>query len=163
MIADDFVGTLETPEGLQKQIENALEYTRRWRMTTNVKQCIVVVCNEDNMNPVNFSWRWEDQLPIVDQYTYLGVEISKYCSWDTHIANVPGKGKTHAGKMNAILTDSRLDTKVKRCILMNVIVPNLEYSGKTWGGNAKFVKQLEAVRMTAAETILECSSIRRVE
>ena len=28
MFADDFVGISETPEGLQKKIEKALEYTR---------------------------------------------------------------------------------------------------------------------------------------
>ena len=33
MFADDFVGIPETPEGLQKQIGKALEYTRRWRVT----------------------------------------------------------------------------------------------------------------------------------
>ena len=37
MFADYFVGISETPEGLQKQIEKALEYTRKWRVTANVK------------------------------------------------------------------------------------------------------------------------------
>ena len=47
-------------------------------MTANVKKCAVVVCNEDKVNPVTFKWKWgEDELPIADQYTYLGVEISK--------------------------------------------------------------------------------------
>ena len=78
MFADDFVGISETPEGLQKQIEKALEYTRKWRVTANIKTCPVVVCNEDKVNPVTFEWKWgEDELPITDQYTYLGVEISK--------------------------------------------------------------------------------------
>ena len=39
---------------------------------------------------------------IVDQYTYLGVEISKDCSWDTRIAKIIGKGKAHVGMMGAI-------------------------------------------------------------
>ena len=30
MFADDFVGISETPKGLQKQIERALEYARKW-------------------------------------------------------------------------------------------------------------------------------------
>ena len=35
------------------------------------------------VNPVNVKWkREEDGLPIVDQYSHLGVEMSKYCSWD---------------------------------------------------------------------------------
>ena len=38
MFAGDFVGMLETPEGWQKQIENALYYARKWRVTANVKK-----------------------------------------------------------------------------------------------------------------------------
>ena len=72
MFADDFVGISETPEGLQEQVEKALEYTRKWRVTANVKKCavvVVVVCNEDKVNPINLKWKWgEDELPIVDQY-----------------------------------------------------------------------------------------------
>ena len=37
MFADDFVLISETPEALQEQIETALEYTRKWRVTANVK------------------------------------------------------------------------------------------------------------------------------
>ena len=85
------MGMSETPEGLQKQISKALlrEYTRKWSMTANVKKCAVLVCSEDNeVNTVSFKSKWgEDELPIVDQYNtcYLGVEISKDCSWDAHI------------------------------------------------------------------------------
>ena len=35
-------------------------------------------------------------------------------------------------------------------MMMNVIVPKLEYAGVVWEGNAKLVKQLETVQMTAA-------------
>ena len=59
--------------------------------------------------------------------------------------------------MDAILTDSHLDTRIKICILMNVIVPKLEYTGKVWEANG-FVKQLETVQVTAAKNILGCSS-----
>ena len=82
-------------------------------MTTNVKKCALVVSNEYNVNSVNFKWKWgEDELPIVDQYTFLGVKISKDCSWDAHIAKVIEKGKSQIGTMDAILTDPHLDTRV---------------------------------------------------
>ena len=54
-------------------------------MTANVEKCavVVVVYNEDKVNPVNFKWRWgEHELPIVDQFMYLGAAVSKYCSWE---------------------------------------------------------------------------------
>ena len=53
--------------------------------------------------------------------------------------------------MNAILTASHLDTRIKVCIVMNVIVPKLEYAGEVWEANANSVKQLETVLMTAAK------------
>ena len=47
-------------------------------MTANVKKCALVVCNEDKVKPITFKWKWgEDELPIADQYAYLGVDISK--------------------------------------------------------------------------------------
>ena len=68
------------------------------------------------------------------------------------------KGKAQVGKMDAILTDSHLDTTNKICILINVIAPKVEYAGELWGGNAKLVKQLETVQMSAAKNVLGCSS-----
>ena len=51
----------------QKQTEKALEYTRKWRVTANVKTYAVVVCNEGKVHTAKFSWKWgEDELPIVD-------------------------------------------------------------------------------------------------
>ena len=41
--------------------------------------------------------------------------------------------------------------------MINVILPKLEFA-EVWEGNAKFVEQLETVRMTAAKSILGCPS-----
>ena len=76
--------------------------------------------------------------------------------------------RDRVGRMDMILRDSRLDTRIKRCILLNVIVPKLEYAGEVWGGNKKSAekleteqmaaaKKLETVQMAAAKKILGCS------
>ena len=50
-------------------------------VTANLNECVVAVCNEDKQNPETFKLKWgEDDALIVDQYPYLGEEISKYCS-----------------------------------------------------------------------------------
>ena len=41
MFAGNYWVILETPEGLRRQIEKALEYTRQWRVTVNIKKCAV--------------------------------------------------------------------------------------------------------------------------
>ena len=47
-------------------------------------------------------------------------------------ARVGKKRNGRVGKMDAILTDSHLDTRIKRCVLMNVIVPKLECAEEVW-------------------------------
>ena len=82
MFAGDFVGISGTAEGLQEQIEKALEYTRKWRVTANVDKCAVLVCHEDKKKAsrVQMEVGRRGIAMIVDQYTYLGVEISENCS-----------------------------------------------------------------------------------
>ena len=57
--------------------------------------------------------------------------------------------------MDAIVTDPHLDTRIQRYILMNVVVPKLDYAEEVWEGDRKFVKQLEIVQMAAAKKILQ--------
>ena len=52
MFADDIMGISETSEGLQKPTQEALEYTRKGRVTANAKKCEVDACNADKVNPV---------------------------------------------------------------------------------------------------------------
>ena len=62
-------------------MQEDLEYTRKWKVAANVKNYAVV----NPVNPVTFKRKWgEDELPIADQYTYLGVDMSKECSSDAH-------------------------------------------------------------------------------
>lgn len=93
--ADDFVGVSDTREGLQKQIDIAMELASKWRLSANVMKCAVMVCNDKNAEEVDFEWKWGDEeLPRVDQYIYLGVEFSKDCMWDVHMKKVREKLKT---------------------------------------------------------------------
>ena len=70
--------------------------------------------------------RWiADRRPV---YIPLRRDL-KECSWDAHVAKVE-VGEAHVGKVDAILTDSHLDTinRIKRFMLAEVIVPKLEYA-----------------------------------
>ena len=91
--ADDLGGDVRTLEGSQKQVEEkALKYTiisREWRVAAKVKKCAAVLCHKDKVNryisvgsgeKINYR-----SSTSIDRYTYLGVDISKYCSWDTDI------------------------------------------------------------------------------
>ena len=57
----------------------------------------------------------------------------KNCAWDAHIAKVVGKGKAHESGMDAIRTDSHLDTRTKKDFLMNAIIPKARICRKSMG------------------------------
>ena len=61
--------------------------------------------------------------------------------WDTNIPKVMGKGKAHLGKVDAILTNSHLDTKINMCILMKGMVQKLEHAGEIWEGDSKYTAE----------------------
>lgn len=73
-----------------------------------------MVCNGGKVEEVNFKWKWGDkELPRVDQYTCLGVEVSKDCTWDVHMKKVTEKGKARVGKSHPIVADRNLDPRIK--------------------------------------------------
>ncbi|CAB1115344.1 ABC [Ectocarpus sp. CCAP 1310/34] len=159
LFADDFVGMSDTPEGLQLQIDAAKKFTDKWRLSANVQKSAVMVCNENKEEPVEHRWKWGiEEIAVVDQYTYLGVEIAKDCSWNAHMSKVAEKGKARAGKLHPILANRHLDTRINLTVLKSVIVPPLEYTREAWEGNKKVVKELEAAQMKAAKIILGCST-----
>ena len=49
------------------------------------------------------------------------------------------KGKSQLGNMDAVLSDTHLDTRITLCILINVIVPKREYAGEFLEADAEFV------------------------
>ena len=89
ILTDDFAGISETPEELQKQLFNREGARIHWgrRVTAHVNGRAVCLCNKEKVNPVHFSRKWgEDELPIVDQYTYLGVDTKQKRSWGKRVA-----------------------------------------------------------------------------
>ena len=121
-------------------------------MTTNVKMCAVVICYEDNENPVTIKWkrgkrRIADCRPIYVPRRRNPKILLLRC---THSVVSSGKGSTHVDMMNAILSDLHLDTRIQVCTMLNVIVPKLQHT-EVWEANAKSVTQLETVHMTAAK------------
>ena len=50
-------------------------------------------------------------------------------------------GKSQVGKVDAILTNSHVDNRIKIYILMNVIIPKLEYACRRSMGREREVRK----------------------
>ena len=64
--------------------------------------------------------------------------------------------------MNAILTDSHLETEIELYCDECVTAPKLGYAGEVWEGEAEFVEQLKTVQTTEARNILGYSQVGRL-
>lgn len=58
-----------------------------------------------------------------------------------------------------ILGDTHLGRRIKKCILTTAMVSKPEYTGKAWGRNPSFVKQLQAVYIAETNNKPGCSMI----
>ena len=62
----------------------------------------------DKLQPFKGNGNWGDHvLPIVSNYTYLGVDFSYNGAWDTHIKKLiqNGKQKVNQLKFNSIISN----------------------------------------------------------
>ena len=73
LFGDDFVGITELSENLQQLIDSIYDFCNKWCLRTNVNKSAVLVFGRDKGKG---NWKWgEYMLPIVSNYTYLGVDF----------------------------------------------------------------------------------------
>ena len=82
-------------------------------------------------------------VPIVSNYTYLGVDFSYNGAWDTHIKKLIQNGK-QVNQLNSIISNRYINLSAHRMLLLSVLRPSLEYGSEVWEGNKSQAASLEA-------------------
>ena len=69
---------------LQKDLENLQEWCNEWLMEFHPEKCeLLRITNK--RNPINFTYRIKNHnLDKVDSKKYLGINLHKKLSWNTH-------------------------------------------------------------------------------
>ena len=156
LFADDFVGITESSENLQQLIDIIYGFCSKWRLHANVNKSAVLVFGKDK---VKGKWNWGDHvLPIVSNYTYLGVDFSYNGAWDTHIKKLIKKGKQKVNQLNSIISNPYINLSARRMLLLSVLRPSLEYGSEVWEGNKSQAASLESIMLGGAKRVLGCSS-----
>ena len=108
---------------------------------------------------VKGKWNWGDHvLPIVSNYTYLGVDFSYNGAWDTHIKKLIQNGKQKVNQLNSIISNRYINLSARRMLLLSVLRPSLEYGSEVWEGNKSQAASLESIMLGGAKHVLGCSS-----
>ncbi len=86
MFVDDFVGLSTNTEDLHKLIDVAEGFCKKWRLKSNITNSAVMVFSKGATTGV---WKWGDkELPTLESYCDLGIEIAYDGSWDSHVQKV---------------------------------------------------------------------------
>ena len=119
----------------------------------NVNKSAVLVFGKDK---VKGKWNWGDHvLPIVSNYTYLGVDFSYNGAWDTHIKKLIQNGKQKVNQLNSIISNRYINLSARRMLLLSVLRPSLEYGSEVWESQAA---SLESIMLGGAKHVLGYSS-----
>ena len=115
-------------ENLQQLIDIIYDFCSKWRLHANVNKSVVLVFGKDK---VKGNWNWGDHvLPIVSNYTYLGVDFSYNGAWDTHIKKLIQNGKQKVNQLNSIISNRYINLSARRMLLLSVLRPSLEYGSE---------------------------------
>ena len=88
---------------------------------------------------VKGKWNWGDHvLPIVSNYTYLGVDFSYNGAWD--IKKLIQNGKQKVNQLNSIISNRYINLSARRMLLLSVFHVSVEYGSEGWEGNQSQVR-----------------------
>ena len=133
-----------------------MDFCSKWRLHANVNKSVVLVFGKDK---VKGKWNWGDHvLPIVSNYTYLGVDFSYNGAWDTHFKKLIQNGKQKVNQLNSIISNRYINLSARRMLLLSVLRPSLEYGSEVWEGNKSQAASLESIMFGGAKRVLGCSS-----
>jgi hypothetical protein len=96
-----------------------------------------------------------EPLPVVDKYKYLGVMLASDCTWQAHVEHVVAKATTASYAMGSVLHNRRLDTEIRRVVLLAKLRPVLEYCSTVWHAATDAQRsQLEGVMLRVMKRFL---------
>lgn len=88
LYADDIVILSNTPNGLQDMIDALQGYCLRWSLRVNLLKSKIMVFRKGTRISQNLKWHYgEANIEIVNNYVYLGVDITYNLSFRSHLRN----------------------------------------------------------------------------
>ena len=135
--ADDIIATAENKNDLQKILEIVHTWCKDWRMTAsaNKKQSSKSAVMPVNAGPLfgqTLLKLGTRELPMVDNYKYLGVTFDGELTFDLHRANVNHKSNFKNKLISSIVSDMFLSRDLKVQVHEALVNSAVLYGMETW-------------------------------
>src|SRR5690606_4429073 len=118
----------------------------QWEMSIGANKCGVTVFNGNLDLLRSEQWVLQGQVvPVVDSYTYLGVEV--HSDWDLakSAADVSSRARKALWALKPALENSMIPLAVKAMMIRSMDMPVAAYGGELLGMQATRVKSIQAI------------------
>ena len=154
LYADDIVLITETKEELQNSINKWAEEITKTGMTLNIgKSKVMRVSKNEREEELVIEYN-NERLEEVNNYTYLGVEISKDGKIEEEINNRIRKANNIYYQINnTVLGKKEMPNKTKLQVYKTTILPTITYGAESWVVNTKIESRITATEMKCLRKI----------
>jgi hypothetical protein len=171
LFADDLVGVSETTMGVEKQAERISEWCETWEMGVGIKKCGVMCIGWGTEIAIELANAEQEQMtmhpptinglqvPVVTEYTYLGVVVTRDLDFD---AMVNGRCKRAEKAMCMILPLLRAQSVplgLRVSVLRTVVLSTLLYGSEIWGMDDCRCSKAQLIVNEALRAIMGCKRL----
>ena len=157
LYADDIVLMTDNRYTLQCMLDTVAAYAKKWRFELNPKKSEVVVFGKRDP-PRNVKWALgENTINQVNQYKYLGIELTRTLRWSTYIKRILAKARRNMTQALAMgISGGFMTVRLANTIWMSLVRSIIEYGCEIWG--EKEYEEFEKLQLEMGKRILRCGS-----
>jgi hypothetical protein len=157
MFADDFCGSTDDDNKLQRLIDVVYDYLQEWGLQANVSKSAVVVFGGGRAPRPTRTWTWGNAaIPLKTEYKYLGIILHSDGSWRHAVAAAYDRARQALATYAPYLSSRHLAYDVRLLVYKMYVRPRLEYGAEVWQPSQEEAKKLEQLQLAAARMVLGC-------
>jgi hypothetical protein len=159
LYADDIVMIADSPEDLQRMVNELREYCRLWRFEINLDrgktEVVVYGGPKKGVEGVEI-WYGDKKINVVSGYTYLGMEIDKGGGWRRYKEKMIRKTRRRVAEVwGMLLRIGKMTVKAGVRIWQALVRPLLEFGAEVWESERNWVwEEAERIQKRMGKWIL---------
>ena len=131
--ADDLIVISQTSEGLQKSMDNLNTYCKKWKLSINInKTKYMAIEKKKSKNPTKINLG-DTPLERVDNYTYLGIDITSNGTFTTCKDTLTNKARKAMYKLKGLINGTNIKKSLALKLFDQLITTIATYGSVIWG------------------------------
>jgi len=138
LFADDLVILAESPEELQSSLFSVGAWAIDRNFDFSIKKCCIIVPGVKYAS-TEFSLLGET-VPVVENYTYLGIQIDASLSIDTMVTHRLNKTKKTLGSLLQVITNKLVPISAKLLVIKGILIPVSSYGCELFASSVRKIQ-----------------------